>query len=550
MSRGKNVALAPQSRAFWRKISDPLSKVTVMGTLGIPLLLLAFSAGEGQPTPKVPLGKETTFVTGPLDKEGYIDYEAALNDRLGKGITPEKNANVLIWKALGPTPEGGAGMPAEFFKRLGIAEPPKDGTYFIGLTAYARDHLKLDPSKLNALDEQQSRAGQRPWTAKDHPQIAAWLKANEKPLAVVLEATRRPEYFNPLVSPKDKKGQGSLIGVLLPAVQKCRELARALTARAMLRVAEGKFDAAWQDLLACHRLARLVARGGTIIEALVGIAIDQVASNADLAYLEKAPLTSRQILDRLKDLQALPPLPPLADKIDLAERFMFLDSFQLIRRGGMGMLEGFAGGKVRKPTPEELQALDRIDWEPALRSGNRWYDRLAGALRAKDRTEREKALQKIEQDLKALKAEATGPGYLAKLLLGKDAPDKMVGKTIGDVLIGLLMPAVQKVQNAYDRSEQVQRNLYVAFALAAYQRDHGRYPAKLDDLAPKYLAAVPDDLFANKPLVYRPSEKGYLLYSVGVNGKDEGGRWFDDDPPGDDPNVRMPLPELKPAQKR
>ena len=68
----------------------------------------------------MPLGKETTYVTGPLDKEGYIDYEAALNDRLGKGITPEKNANVLLWKALRPDARGGKGMPAEFFKRLGI----------------------------------------------------------------------------------------------------------------------------------------------------------------------------------------------------------------------------------------------------------------------------------------------------------------------------------------------------------------------------------------------------------------------------------------------
>ncbi len=74
------------------------------------------------------------------------------------------------------------------------------------------------------------------------------------------------------------------------------------------------------------------------------------------------------------------------------------------------------------------------------------------------------------------------------------------------------------------------------------------YPAKLDDLAPKYLAAVPDDLFSGKPLVYRPTSKGYLFYSVGVNGKDEGGRSRDDDPPGDDLPVAMPLPALKPKK--
>src|SRR5713101_3375645 len=61
------------------------------------------------------ISKETTYVTGPLDKDGYIDYAAALNERLGKGVTPENNANVPIWKALGPHPEG-ATMPAEFFK--------------------------------------------------------------------------------------------------------------------------------------------------------------------------------------------------------------------------------------------------------------------------------------------------------------------------------------------------------------------------------------------------------------------------------------------------
>src|SRR5712664_4809777 len=59
---------------------------------------------------KFTVGKDTTYVTGPLDKDGYIDYPAALNERLGKGVTPENNANVLIWKALGPRPEGGASM--------------------------------------------------------------------------------------------------------------------------------------------------------------------------------------------------------------------------------------------------------------------------------------------------------------------------------------------------------------------------------------------------------------------------------------------------------
>src|SRR5437867_2887413 len=99
------------------------------------LLLLGFlvaqAAGDEprKPEPKFPLGKETTVVTGPLDQDGYIDYQAALNERLGKGVSPDKNANVLLWKALGPRPEGGKEMPPEFFKALGIEEPPEKGDY-------------------------------------------------------------------------------------------------------------------------------------------------------------------------------------------------------------------------------------------------------------------------------------------------------------------------------------------------------------------------------------------------------------------------------------
>ena len=102
------------------------------------------------------------------------------------------------------------------------------------------------------------------------------------------------------------------------------------------------------------------------------------------------------------------------------------------------------------------------------------------------------------------------------------------------------MPGL-KTSEAVDRVEQIERNLHVAFALAVYHRDHGRYPPKLDALAPKYLPQVPDDLFSGKALIYRPSEKGYLFYSVGPNGRDDGGRSYDDTPPGDDVVVRMPL---------
>jgi hypothetical protein len=109
-------------------------------------------------------------------------------------------------------------------------------------------------------------------------------------------------------------------------------------------------------------------------------------------------------------------------------------------------------------------------------------------------------------------------------------------------MVGMMLPGYEKRQESADRIEQVQRNLYLAFALAAYHGDHGRYPAKLDELAPKYLEKIPNDLFSGKPLIYRLEDDGYLLYSVGPNGVDDDGRGHDDQPRGDDISIRIPVP--------
>jgi hypothetical protein len=414
--------------------------------------------------------------------------------------------------------------------------PPKEGAYFVGVYSFTRD-LGLTDDQRTALYEFQGRATQRPWAAKDAVPLAEWLKANEKPLALVVEAVKRPAYFSPLASRRKEGESSNLIGVLLPQVQKCRELASALTNRAMLRLGEGKFDDAWRDILACHSLGRHLTRGATLIETLVGIAICQIASNATLTYLDRADLTSEQALARLKELRALPPVASMADKIDVGERMMGLDALQLIRRGG-GL-----DGPNKKPTPKQQKGLEAIDWTPAMQGMNKLYDRMAAAMRLKDRAAREKEFDKIEEELKATKKNRSEEDILK--LIENDGPGKAIGKEIGDILSSMLAPAFRKVQQAHDRIAQTERNLYVAFALAAYRKDTGRYPAKLADLAPKYLATVPDDLFAGKPLVYKPAEKGYLFYSVGANGKDDGGRWYDDDPSGDDPRVKMPLPQLK-----
>ncbi len=48
-------------------------------------------------------------------------------------------------------------------------------------------------------------------------------------------------------------------------------------------------------------------------------------------------------------------------------------------------------------------------------------------------------------------------------------------------------------------------------------------------MVPKYLAEVPKDVFLDAELHYKLDGDGYLLYSVGMNGHDDGGRGYGDD---------------------
>jgi hypothetical protein len=91
------------------------------------------------------------------------------------------------------------------------------------------------------------------------------------------------------------------------------------------------------------------------------------------------------------------------------------------------------------------------------------------------------------------------------------------------VLVRLLMPAQSKFSAATHRKTAMLCGLRALLALERYRRDKGTWPAKLDDLTPKLLKTVPLDPYDGKPLRYRRVKDGVIVYSVGPDGKDDGG---------------------------
>jgi hypothetical protein len=317
-----------------------------------------------------------------------------------------------------------------------------------------------------------------------------------------------------------------------------------LTARAMLRADEGKVDEAWEDLLACHRLARLVGQGPTLVEELVAIAVDGIACAGDQALLQHARLAPAQIARMRADLDKSPPMPKMVDKIDVGERFMYLDCVGMVARQGFSSLAELTGGSQPKGMLQSLidvTARTTVDWDQSLRMGNFWYDRMVDACGKPTRDERQSALRKMDDDIRKLAAATKDWKSLGLSILG--GPRNAISERVGQVFVCLLMPAMFAAAQAEDRGSMQFALIRLAFALAAYHADHDAYPAKLADLAPKYVAEVPKDIFNASELHYRQESGGYLLYSVGVNGKDDGGKSYDDRKGGedwDDLAVRVP----------
>lgn len=65
----------------------------------------------------------------------------------------------------------------------------------------------------------------------------------------------------------------------------------------------------------------------------------------------------------------------------------------------------------------------------------------------------------------------------------------------------------------------------VACALERYRLAEGQYPESLDALIPRFAATLPHDIINGQPLHYRRTSDGkFVLYSVGWNGTDNGGK--------------------------
>ena len=283
--------------------------------------------------------------------------------------------------------------------------------------------------------------------------------------------------------------------LLLPHLQKARELSRAALLRARLRFAAGEADAAVEDVVAVLKMARDSGRSPLLISLLVDIAIEKMAGEVLAANLPR--LQAGQLDQLAVALNQLPPTATFADCVRCEGRIFGGWLERRVEAEAAKLADPQAGGQVI--TAIQREGILSGDGEPdaATPEGQRQRDLLQSLTLAEVR----ESLRRLRVDYEDM-AKITSLNHAdqatrwTEFEAGLAAARKLGNREdLLRIFSVALLPAVSKV---YQREEQlhVRRNL---LDLAVQVQRHG----------PEALQAA--RTYGNSKVEYRRTAAGFEL---------------------------------------
>jgi hypothetical protein len=337
------------------------------------------------------------------------------------------------------------------------------------------------------------------------PEITAWLDANAEALEHFRAGTDFEFHGMPM-----ETADGTLIGFLLPHLSKMRLLSKAAVIEAKKLEATGEYEAAMGYYLDTLAAGQHASEGPTLIENLVGIAIQALASDR---LLDTFARDVDDVIDYVDVAQGLGerygPARPMAESLQF-ERAMVLDIVQRgyetnpetgnyrVSENGLEAVSQAIRLVGNGGSPGQVALgfiLGRIGFQEMNEQVNEHYDALTEAA-GMPYQESQRAFDELHSELEDSALEYRNP------------------------LLGMLLPSFGRAAHLATRSDTNRRATLVIANLKAYHQRYGNYPDSLDVLGDDEMVIDP---FTDEYFVYRRDGDDFVLYSLSSNGVDDGG---------------------------
>lgn len=353
------------------------------------------------------------------------------------------------------------------------------------------------------------------------PELDRLHEASRRPIMGYLYTTGATEADGtPITDPAHPEMDGALYALLLPHLNEMRRLTRLLAADARLAALDGDAARATENLAAIANTARLLTSDPTLIGDLVSLAIHNLATSETNSLLADHPdlLSAVQLLTLTHTLAAS---GNAANTTDLrGETYTFEDILQRSFTDN-----GNGDGRL---TPWGLTTLMGLEDDALIQPGTpaNAMSKITGPLSMELLAGRAELSALYREHIDAArKALAEGPESLPQLFELEYELESMGPIEEARVLpVSLILPAISRAVEKFMISRTQTDATLTALAAEHHRRVHGEYPAGLDELVPSELPSLPFDPFdPGKPLKYRLTESGPMLYVVGADGDDDGG---------------------------
>lgn len=348
----------------------------------------------------------------------------------------------------------------------------------------------------------------------DIVQIRQWLDRNSEALNLIAQGTEKLYYWRTYL-PNDPN-DNCMLGVLLPNLGEYRKLTGGLRWRAYLSAEDGQYEKAFADLLTAYKLGKHQKSKATLVENLVGMAIESLSMNACRTILSRHKIPADNLASFSNDLQSI-----VKD-----EDFTMVDSFEFGKLVIYDEIQRcFTSSRfgVDHLYLKRISGIDVVFFDTNWDGDGSTVGQLSGVFHILF-THPDKQETRLMADayFDFWKEMVVKTPYELK---GRDLEKEVMALIKGNILLEMLAPAMEKISILAWRNKADVEGTLAILAIQRFRQEKGRLPGDLQELVSAgYLSSLPMDPFSDKPLVYKKTENDFTLYSLGQDFDDDGGK--------------------------